>query len=157
MAYYSVQRPRLGRARGPFDELRQEMDALLDRFGAGVPSGRRGVFPPANLYETEDAYILTAELPGVGPEDVEISIERSTLTLSGQRQIDHGDGETSAHRLERASGSFRRAFELPVEVDVDKAEAAQRNGVLMVRLPKAPEHKPRQITVQTRQGGNHVE
>jgi HSP20 family protein len=150
MAYYSLQRPRLSRSRGPFDEFRQEMDALLDRFGAGASGGRRGVFPPANLYEAEDAYVLTAELPGVRPGDVEVSIERSTLTLSGQRRIDHGNGETSAHRLERPSGSFRRAFELPVEVDIDKAEAAHRDGVLMVRLPKAPEHKPRQITVQTR-------
>lgn len=148
MAQYSVYRPWAGESWGGFDELRREMDALLGRFGAVGPDGRRGVFPAVNLYETGETYVLTAELPGVNPDAIEVSVEGTTVTLGGERKIDYGNGGTSAHRLERQSGRFRRAFELPVSVDPDKVEAIHRNGVLMLRLPKAAEHRPRQISVQ---------
>ena len=147
MAQYGIYRPVGGW--GAFDELRREMDALLGRFGGGIPSGRTGVFPAANLYETEDAYVLTAELPGVKPGDIDVSIERATITLRGERKIEHPDGGANVHRAERQSGAFRRAFELPVAVDAEKVEAIHRNGVLMLRLPKAPEHQPRQIRVKS--------
>jgi HSP20 family protein len=125
------------------------MDALFDRFGGDAPGGR-GVFPPVNLYETGDAYVLTAELPGLRPEDIQLSLEDSTVTLRGERKIDYPEGgELAVHRLERESGAFRRAFDLPVPIEADKVEAIQRNGVLMLRLPKAPEHQPRQISVRT--------
>lgn len=148
MAQYSVYRPWAREPWGGFDDLRREMDALLGRFGAGYPTGRQGVYPATNLYETGDGYVLTAELPGVSPGDIQVSIEGSTVTLRGERNLDRGEGEASIHRLERQSGSFRRAFELPVAVDPDKVEAVHRNGVLMLRLPKAPEHQPRRIAVQ---------
>lgn len=147
MAAYSLYRPWAADPWRNFDELRREMDALLGRFPTGGRSA--GAFPATNLYEAGDAYVLTAELPGVRPEDIEVSMEGTTVTLRGERKIDHGDRETSAHRLERRAGSFRRAFELPLRVDPDKVEAVHRNGVLMLRLPKAAEHKPRQITVQS--------
>lgn len=148
MAQYSLYRPWGGASWGAFDDLRREMDALFNRFGTGFPSGRRGVYPATNLYESEDGYVLTAELPGVSPEDIEVSIEGTSLTLRGERRIDHGNGGTNVHRLERQSGSFRRAFELPIPVDPDKVQAVHKNGVLILRLPKAPEHRPRQIRVQ---------
>lgn len=145
MAQYGVYRPG---SWGGFDELRREMDAHLGRFGAGGPGGRRGVFPAVNLYETGDTFVLTAELPGVQPDDIQVSVEGTTVTVGGERKIDHGNGGTSAHRMERQSGRFRRGFELPVAVDPDKVEAVHSNGVLMLRLPKAAEHRPRQISVQ---------
>jgi HSP20 family protein len=148
MAQYSVYRPWAREPWGAFDDLRREMDALLGRFGGGMPSGRRGVFPATNLYETDDSYVLTAELPGVSPDDIEVSIKGTTVSLRGERKIDHGNGDTNIHRLERQSGNFRRAFELPVAVDPDKVEAVHKNGVLMLRLPKAQEHQPRQISVR---------
>ena len=148
MAQYSVYRPWAREPWGGFDELRREMDALLGRFGAGSPSGRRGVFPAANLYETGDTFVLSAEIPGVSPADIEVSIEGKTVSLHGERTIDYDAAEMSAHRLERQSGSFRRAFELPVPVDPDKVEAVHKNGVLMLRLPKAQQHQPRQIAVR---------
>lgn len=150
MAQYSVFGPWRPESWAGFNDLRREMDALLGRLGPGTAAARRGVFPAVNLYETGEAYVLTAELPGVRPEDIEISIEGTTVSLRGERKVDYGNGGVSAHRRERQSGSFRRAFELPVGVDADKAEALHQNGVLMLRLPKAPEHKPRQIAVQTR-------
>lgn len=146
MAQYSLYRPWAGDPWGSFDDLRREMDALLGRFRGGAPSAWSGAFPATNLYDAGDAYVLTAELPGVGAGDIDVSMEGTTVSIRGQRTIDHGS-EGSVHRLERRSGSFRRAFELPGAVDADKIEAVHKNGVLMLRLPKAAEHQPRQITV----------
>lgn len=148
MAQYSVYRPWAGQSWGGFDEFRREMESLLGRFDTGVPAARAGVFPAANLYETRDSYVLTAELPGVRPDDIEVSVEGTTVTFGGERKIDYGNGGTSAHRMERQSGRFRRAFELPVAVDPNKVEAVHQNGVLVLRLPKPPELHPRQIVVQ---------
>jgi HSP20 family protein len=133
---------------GGFGALRREMDELFDRFGAfGPVFTARNAFPALNLYETEDAYVVTAEVPGVAPEDLEISLEGSTLTLRGERKVASEEG-ASVHRSERPSGAFRRAIDLPVPIDADKVEAVHRLGVLTLRLPKAPEHRPRQITVK---------
>lgn len=145
MAQYSLYRPWAGDPWGGFDDLRREMDALLGRFQGGAPGVRSGAFPATNLYDTGDTYVLTAEIPGVGPGDIDVSIEGETVAIRGQRNVDHAEG--NVHRLERRSGSFRRAFELPGPVDVDKAEAVHRHGVLMLRLPKSAAHQPRQITV----------
>ena len=132
-----------------FDDFRRDAHA---RFDVGGPRAvrSRGVYPPVNLYETEDAFILRAELPGVASEDIDVSLEGSTVTLSGERKIEYAAGDgTAVHRRERQSGHFRRAFELPTQFDVDKAEAVHRAGVLELRLPKTPEARPRQIEVQT--------
>lgn len=132
-----------------FDDLRREMNGLLRHQGASAEPAARGAFPAVNLYETGDAYVLTAELPGVRREDIHVGLEGSTVTLRGERQVHYAtDEKTSVHRLERQSGGFRRAFELHVGIDVDKVEAVHRNGVLILRLPKSPEHRPRQIQVQ---------
>jgi HSP20 family protein len=147
MAAYRLYRPWSPQPRSGFDDLRRDMEALLGRFGAEAPA--RGVFPPVNLYESGDAYVVTAELPGVSASDIEVSLEGSTLTLRGEKKIDTGsEPGTAVHRRERQSGGFRRAFELPAEIDAEKVEAVQRSGVLMLRLPKAPQHRPRQISVQ---------
>lgn len=151
MAQYTMHRPW---AAGPwgasFDQLRQEMDALFSRYGsAPLASGWRGVFPAVNLYETADAYMLMAELPGVDPGDIHVSLEGSTVTVEGQRKIDYATREdVSLHRRERQAGSFRRAFELPAAIDAEGVEAVHRNGVLKLRLPKSAEAQPRQIPVQ---------
>ncbi|MEE8166808.1 MAG: Hsp20/alpha crystallin family protein [Myxococcota bacterium] len=132
-----------------FDDFRRDVNASFDVGGPRAVRSR-GVYPPVNLHETADAFILRAELPGVAPEDIDVSLEGSTVTLSGQRKIDYAAGDgTAVHRRERQSGHFRRAFELPAKFDVDQAEAVHRAGVLELRLPKTPEARSRQITVQT--------
>ena len=146
MAQYSLFGP-WAAGGGPFDDLRREMDALFNRYGTGRAAGSRGVFPAVNLYETGDAYVLTAELPGVAPGDIDVSLEGAIVTIRGERRVEQlADEDVSVHRLERQSGGFGRAFELPVEIDADKVEAVHRNG--MLRLPKAPRYRPRQINVQ---------
>jgi HSP20 family protein len=133
------------------DEFRRELDSLFDR-RAGLPpvrGGAGGVYPPTNLYETADAYVLTAELPGVEPDDIHVSIEDSTVSIHGERKSDHENHEdASLHRVERQAGSFRRAFSLPRKVDADKVDAVHKNGVLMLRVPKSPEARARQIAVR---------
>jgi len=151
MAQYSVYRPLAGTPLS-LDQLQREMNSLFDR-RAGLaprPGGWRGVFPPVNLYETTDAYVLTAELAGVEPDEIDVSLEGSTISIQGERRIDFGNHENAnMHRRERQAGAFRRAFSLPDRVESDKVEAVHRNGVLMIRVPKSPEAKPRQIEVHS--------
>jgi len=147
MAQYTLYRPWAADSWGSLDQLRREMDTVFNRFGA-PSTAARGVYPAVNLYETADAYVVSAELPGVELADIDVSIEGTTVTLQGQRKIDYPSEGASVHRRERQAGNFRRAVQLPAEIETDKVEAAYRNGVLMVRLPKSPEHQPRQITVQ---------
>ena len=135
---------------------RDLFDYLDDFLNERGPSSRpravrsRGVYPPVNLMETPEAFVLTAELPGVAPEDIDVSLEGKTVTLSGQRKIEYAAGDgVAVHRRERQSGHFKRAFELPKSFDVGAAEAKHSAGVLELRLPKTPESKPRQIEVQT--------
>jgi HSP20 family protein len=133
---------------GGFGALRREMDELFDRFGALSPLlPTRSAFPAVNLYETEDAYILNAEVPGIAPEELEISLEGSTVMLKGERKLAREEG-ASVHRSERTAGAFHRAIDLPLPIDGEKVEAVHRHGVLTLRLPKAPEHRPRQISVK---------
>lgn len=130
-------------------ELQREMTHALQSADAAY-QGPRGVFPPVNLHESDQGYVLTAELPGVAPDDIDVSIEGATVTLSGQRKVEHAAGDgISVHRRERQSGNFRRAFELPAEIDLERARATHRYGVLKLELPKTPTMQPRQITVET--------
>ncbi len=148
MTQLDLLRPWAPETWGSFGALRREMDELFDRFGVFAPFlSAQNAFPAVNLYETEDAYVLTAEVPGVAPEELEISLEGSAVTLRGERKHVNEEG-ASVHRSERPTGAFRRAIDLPVPIDADKVEAVHRHGVLTLRLPKAPEHRPRQITVK---------
>ncbi len=151
MTLYTLQRPYSSNAwSGLFEELRREMSPTMRASNAAF-QGTRGVYPPVNLFETEEGYVLTAELPGVSPDQLDVSIEGSTVTLSGERKIEYAAGNgTAVHRRERQSGTFRRAFELPAEIDLDQAKAVHKNGVLTLTLPKSASSKPRQIEIETR-------
>jgi HSP20 family protein len=147
MAQFDLLRPWSQEPRGGFEALRREMDDLFERFGTFAPALARPAFPPVNLYETDEAFVLTAELPGIAPEELEVSLEGSTVTLRGERKPVSEEG-ASVHRAERPAGVFRRAIDLPVPIDGEKVEATHRSGVLTLRLPKAAEHRPRQISVK---------
>src|SRR5262245_28486708 len=112
-------------------DLHRRMDRLFERVSG--PLTRAGVFPPVNLHETSDAYVLTAEVPGLRSEEIEVTVEHDRLTLSGERRIEYPK-ESSLHRVERRGGSFRRTLQLPGEVDADKVEASDRNRVQPRRL-----------------------
>lgn len=114
----------------------------LDRFAPG-PAGWQ---PPVDLYETADAYILTAELPGVEQSDIDIQTSDGQLMLSGVRR-ERAVGCEQYHRLERGHGSFVRSFHLPLPIDGAGITADLRDGVLTIRCPKADSTAPRRISI----------
>jgi len=151
MAQVGFGSPRWSEPWSAFDQLRREMDSLLGswmtRSWPEGPAGEvPGVFPAVNLFETADSLVLTAELPGVRPDEIEVSVEGQRVSLRGQRGVELPEG-ASAHRRERQGGAFHRTLQLPHEVDGDKAEAVVRHGVLSLRLPKPEARQPRRIQV----------
>jgi len=133
--------------------MREEMDRLLHRFlrqGDGEDeTWRRGMWaPPVDLYETDEAFVLKAELPGFSKEDLQIEFHDHRLTLRGERQRETEAKEEQYHRLERAYGRFERAFQLPTTVDAEKIQASFKAGVLELRLPKSEVAKPKRIAIR---------
>lgn len=106
-------------------------------------------FPPMNVYSNKDGIMVTAEVPGLGAEDIEISVVGETLTISGARKpVTVGD-DYSYHRQERISGEFTRTVELPHTVDAEKVDARMANGILNIFMPRVEADKPRKIAVKT--------
>jgi len=103
--------------------------------------------PPVDIQETDDAYRLSAELPGLTKDDINITLENNVLRLSGERKLEKDVKKESYQRIERTYGSFARSFSLPHQVNGDKVEAAFKDGVLTITVPKADQAKPRKISI----------
>lgn len=104
--------------------------------------------PPVDIVESTDAFVVTADLPGLSKEDIDISLEGNMLTVSGERSYVHNEeSDTKFRRVERAHGTFRRSFRIPAEVDASKVEAGFANGVLTLTMPKADIARSRKIEV----------
>jgi HSP20 family protein len=138
----------------PFIELtalRSAMDQLFDRSvvpsgGGGRPDTMGGV--PIDVMEADDAYVVKASLPGVKPDDVDISVHRNVLSIAGElRGEQERDESGHVHHRERWFGSFRRQVALPGDVDTGACDASFEDGVLTIRLPKTAEARPRRISV----------
>ena len=109
----------------------------------------RGSWTPAvDIYEVDGALVLKAELPDMRREDIDVNVESNTLTIRGERKLDHEVRQESFHRIERPYGSFLRQFSLPPTVDTTKIGAEYKNGVLTIKLPVRDEAKPRTINVE---------
>jgi len=130
------------------DELRREMDRVFGPLSEAAGFGAAGVFPAINVSETDDALFVEAELPGMKSDDLDVTFENGTLTLSGERELSDESEDVSYHRRERQWGSFRRSFTIPHRVDADGVRARYLDGILTVELPKAAEARPKQITIQ---------
>ena len=132
--------------------LRGELDRRFDEPFLRTPSlwQREGVaFSLAlDVAEDDQEYIVKASLPGVAPEDIEITLSDNTLTISGKMTQEEESEGKNYHLRERRFGSFARSISLPATVDADKVEAVNENGVLTLHLPKVEEEKPRKITVK---------
>ena len=128
--------------------------AMDDSFstGTGDRFDSRGLwFPALDVYETEQAYVVELDLPGVHPENVDLSFEQGTLTIRGTRAPTvktPEKGELRVFSAERVSGSFIRSVRLPEYVDAEKIEASYDNGVLVVTIPKAAAARARKITIR---------
>jgi HSP20 family protein len=104
--------------------------------------------PACDVFEDQDAVKIVAEVPGVRPEDVKISLENNLLTIRGEKRQQAEEKTERVHRYERSYGSFERAFSLPTTVDPDKIAATYTNGILTVTIPKAERARPREIPVK---------
>jgi HSP20 family protein len=148
----------------PFDGLRQEIDRLFDDFGAGfwrTPSRRSlfdvepfwrreltfGTTPAVDVVEKDKVYEITAELPGMDEKNVEVQFSDGVLTIKGEKHEEKEEKKKDYFMSERRYGSFRRSFEVPDGVDVEKIEANFKNGVLRVTLPKSPEAQKKEVKI----------
>jgi len=122
------------------------MNRLFGGQSAGSGSRRRWrrspAFPPVNVWHSEDGIIVDAELPGVELKDIDISVVKDQLTISGKIGVESKDDDREYHRRERASGEFSRTLYLPYAADSDAVKATYRNGILRVTVPRAEETKP---------------
>jgi HSP20 family protein len=134
--------------REPFEQLQRELDRMLEAAFGPVGGVTGGVYPPVNVFDGSEHYVVKAELPGVDPNAIEIDVQEGTLVLRGERALPEAKPEAAYHRRERDGGRFRRVVRLPGRVDTEGVNAQYRDGVLTVLVPKARETRPRKVTVQ---------
>jgi len=131
--------------------LRDEMNRLFTRSIGDQPvakaAGNATWSPPVDVFDTPEAIVLKAELPGLTVEDVVVELDDNVLTISGERRFEEKVEDGRAYRLERAYGAFSRTMTLPQGVKAEDISATFTDGVLEVRVPKADEVKPRKIAV----------
>jgi HSP20 family protein len=140
--------------RGHLQSFQDEMNRMFNQFfrsGTGEEGSweQRTWAPPVDIYETDDALVFQAELPGVAKDEVSIEVHNNTLILRGERKHDAGVTEDHYHRVERAYGPFQRSFMLPTLVDQEHVQATYHDGVLELRLPKSEAAKPKRIAIQS--------
>jgi len=133
------------------NSLQSEMNRLFNTV-FDTPSGSSGNvlrrwMPAMDLVESGDHFVLRADLPGMGEDDVNIEFEDSTLTVSGERKAEHEEGKEGFHRVERSFGRFSRSLTLPQGVDPEAVTASFDRGVLEIRIPKPEQRKPRKIAI----------
>jgi HSP20 family protein len=128
--------------------LRRQMNRLFDYFPGEEPAF--DWLPAVNVTETPETVIVTAEVPGIEPKDIEISVVGDTLTLRGERRIDREEKGKTWYRREIMGGRFTRAFTLPASVDAEHIDAVTKAGILTVTLPKRAEAKARKIEVKVK-------
>ena len=138
-----------------FDRCQQQLNQLahFDKSLPGYNSDYSNIVtdhwrPAVTIREEEDRFLITADLPGVDPKDIEITMENGVLTIKGERQSEVGDDKEGYKRVERISVAFYRRFSLPDTADADRIEAKGKDGVLEVILPKHEKFRPRKIEVK---------
>jgi HSP20 family protein len=143
-----------------FDDLRSAQDELvrlsrmpghwIGQFGQqpGTSPAAQAWAPAVDITERKDSYLVAAELPGVGTEDLEITLQDGLLTIQGERHPAADAPGEKVHRAERRHGAFRRSITLPSHVQADKIEASAQDGVLQILVPKAPEVRAQRIQVR---------
>lgn len=137
-----------------FDRIRDEMDDAFRRV-LGPPTNGSAIeatawMPTVDVEDTEKAVVVKADLPGVDPKDIDVSIQNGALTIRGQRQEEKEDKTKNYYRMERFTGSFYRVIPLPAGADETSVSASSTKGVLTINIPKKPEAKGKKITVQSK-------
>jgi len=134
----------------PFTALSREVDRLLNEAAPRNAWNGYGLVPAADIVETEAAFQVVVDLPGLDPKAIQISVQEGTLAIQSERKLAEPAADATVHRSERPAGTFFRSFALPSSVDATKVEAKYENGVLTVVLPKREEAKPRTIQVNVK-------
>ncbi len=138
----------------PFRELermRREMDRIWDSFFERRPARveeEAEWLPTLDVSETKDSYVVKAELPGIDPKEIDISLMNDILTIKGEKKQEKEEKEENYHIIERSYGAFTRSVRLPGQVQSDKINATFKNGVLKVTLPKTEEAKKKEIKIK---------
>jgi HSP20 family protein len=121
-----------------FRDMQQESDS---------PLTTAAFVPAVDIYEDEKKVVLKLEVPGIEQKDLDVSVEKNTLTVKGERKFSSEEKEENFHRIERRYGSFFRSFTLPSTVDTEQVQASYNAGVLKLELAKKPEAQPKQIKI----------
>ena len=135
------------------NSLQSEMNRLFNTFFDTPTSGRNGGdvrrwVPSMDLVETDEHFVLRADLPGLSEQDVSIELDDNVLTVSGERKVEQEEKREGFHRVERSFGRFRRSLKLPDGVDADAIAATFDKGVLEIRIPKPEARKPRRVEIK---------
>ena len=137
----------------PFSELdtfRSGFDKLFDDFYRSYSEGSEDVssgYPVVDIRETKDDFIISAEMPDVNKEDVNINLSDNTLTIKGEKKKEEEKKGENYHRVERSYGTFQRSFTLPTKVENNKIKANYKDGILVITLPKKDEVKSKEISI----------
>lgn len=139
------------------DTLHQQMNRLFEPFGRQTGWGEADLMtgawmPAVDIEETADRLIVRAEIPGMKPEDIDVRVENSVLTIRGERRFETERKERNFHRVERSYGTFSRSFTLPTTISTEDVKARYEDGVLELEMKKREEAKPRRIQI-TGNGG----
>lgn len=144
--YRRFQRPSIWQE---MDQLQREMNRLFDATSKGRVLNSPS-YPAINIWANEDGQLISAEMPGVHPDDLSIDVTGDALSISGERKPDNISKDARYHRRERTYGTFSRTIQLPFIVDTNKVEAGFKNGVLLISLPRAEADKPKKINIKSK-------
>ena len=147
--FFGDPRRRFSSSLTDLEKLRHQMERMFDVFGDRQPeSSGAGVYPAVNITEDGEAYYVSAELPGVRSNDLDVNVTANQLTLAGERRIAEEAADARYHRREREAVRFSRAVALPGDIDTENVRARLADGILTVTVPKSERAKPRQIDIQ---------
>ena len=140
----------------PFREMENMLERYTQATGRGIDTNDIGAdlgfakwAPTVDIEESDDSYLIRADVPGVDKKDIDVRLDNGVLSITGEKKVEKETGKGSKqHRTERYCGSFSRRFTLPTTIKSDKVDASYKNGVLSLKIPKAEEAKPKAIEIK---------
>lgn len=133
-------------------DIQDEINCMCEGI-IGPTEGEKGIsrlFPPADVIENKDSFIIRAELPGLKKEDIKVTLQNNVFTINGEKRKEQEEKNQTYHKVERSYGTFHRSFELAVQVNPNEIKAEFKDGILTVELPKIEEAKPKEISISVK-------
>ncbi len=133
----------------PFETLQsvqRALDAAMSSDWFGIGTSSRGAFPPVNVFQQDDDFVVVTELPGMSKSEIELKVQNNELQIAGKRRIDYREG-ASLHRRERRAGSFNRTVSFPADINPKGVRAEYREGILAIFVPRAESAKSRTVAI----------